>query len=273
MNGIIRIINWSTHFENNRSRDVKNLSWVLVPNKLDGDGYTELLDHKNGAAHFGAWMAIVQVASKCDVRGTLLRDTQKPHDSRSLSRITRIPQGTFDEVIPRLVEIGWIEVVPCEIPGKNSTPQEGAATPQEGASLEPQAPDEGLDWTGLDRTGLDSSCVEPDEPASTQESEEGTEFVFPVVGDPKRTSWTLPASKLSEYRESFPDLPLEAILRAAVQWCRDNKPKRKTARGMNRFLNNWLSTAQNTSRAGPGSGPAAPKSTAELVNELLGDPK
>jgi hypothetical protein len=35
---------------------------------MDGDGYTELVDHDDGAAHLGAWCAIVQIASKCDPR-------------------------------------------------------------------------------------------------------------------------------------------------------------------------------------------------------------
>jgi len=67
------IKNWDKHFENNRTRDLKQMRWVPFPNSHDGDGYTELVEHKNGPAHLGCWVAIVQVASKCDTRGTLLR--------------------------------------------------------------------------------------------------------------------------------------------------------------------------------------------------------
>lgn len=107
-----RIRNWDKLFENNRTRELKHLTWVPLPNKHDGDGYTELMDHPNGAAHFGAWVAIVQVASKCDPRGTLMRDRadrSTPHDASSLSRITRIPVDVLLESITRLQEIGWIE--------------------------------------------------------------------------------------------------------------------------------------------------------------------
>lgn len=103
------IRNWSQHFENNRTRELKELRFVILPNKHDGDGYTELLDHPNGAAHYGAWCALVQVASKCDPRGTLSRDGARPHDATSLSRLTRIPEAVFAEVLPRLVSIGWVE--------------------------------------------------------------------------------------------------------------------------------------------------------------------
>lgn len=104
----MRIAGWDEHFENNRTRELKVMRWVPLPNKFDGDGYTELVDHKNGAAHFGAWVALVQVASRCDPRGTLLRSCGKLHDPASLARITRIPKSTWEEALPRLVTLGWV---------------------------------------------------------------------------------------------------------------------------------------------------------------------
>jgi len=107
---VYRIIGWEKNFENNRTRELKILSWIPVPNKQDGDGYTELMDHKDGASHFGCWHAILQVASKCDPRGTLLRDSKRAHDLASLSRITRISEKVLKAAIERLIIIGWIEV-------------------------------------------------------------------------------------------------------------------------------------------------------------------
>lgn len=134
-----RIVDWERHYENNRTRDLVHMSWVPMPNRWDGDGYTELMDHPNAAAHFGAWCSLVQVASRCEPRGSLLRSSRTkvrggseesilPHDVISLSRMTRIPELVFDEAIPRLINIGWIEEL--EI-----IPHEGAATPQEGAAI------------------------------------------------------------------------------------------------------------------------------------------
>jgi len=110
---VYRIKNWSSNFENNRTRQMKFMTWIPVPNKHDGDGYTELVDHENGAAHLGCWLAILQVASKCHPRGTLLRNGDRPHDSRSISRITRLPQSLIEESLDRLVseDVGWMEVV------------------------------------------------------------------------------------------------------------------------------------------------------------------
>jgi hypothetical protein len=139
-----RIREWARHFENNRTRDIKVLSWVAMPVKMDGDGYTELMDHANGAAHFGAWCAIVEIAAKCTPRGTLIRDVSqegavRPHDAASLARVSRIKVQIFEEVLARLVSIGWLELLTVEPSYFTEIPQEGAAQPQEGASI-PQVP-------------------------------------------------------------------------------------------------------------------------------------
>lgn len=116
-----RVRNWNRHFENNRTRELKRMDWVPMPNKHDGDGFTDLMDHANGMAHYGAWALIAQVAAKCDPRGTLLRDYRtrvrdgaesiKAYDFESLARVTRGSVKVFEEAIPRLISIGWLEVI------------------------------------------------------------------------------------------------------------------------------------------------------------------
>lgn len=81
---------------------------------MDVEGYIVLVDHPNGAAHFGAWIAIVQIASKQNPRGIL--PNGKTSQSilgicQSLGRISRLPSVLFEEVLPRLIEIGWIEIL------------------------------------------------------------------------------------------------------------------------------------------------------------------
>jgi uncharacterized phage protein (TIGR02220 family) len=97
------------------------MRWVPIPNRLDGDGYTELISHPRGPAHLGAWCSLLAVASRCGIRGTLLRDGGQPHDALSLERITRIPVSVWEEALPRLINIGWI--TGCDVP------QEGDAHP------------------------------------------------------------------------------------------------------------------------------------------------
>jgi len=134
MDSCYRIRGWDEDFENSRTRDIKVLTWVKLPIRLDSDGYTELLEHEDGAAHFGAWCAIVKVAARCDPRGYLLRGNRTAHDAKSLGRITRIKPTLIEKALPRLVSNGWLEAV--------AIPQEGAvvATGLPQAVTSPAAP-------------------------------------------------------------------------------------------------------------------------------------
>lgn len=106
---MLRIADWENNFENASSRKLKRLDWVPLPNRMDGAGYTALVDHPNGAAHLGAWIAIVEIASRQTVRGTLPDGVGGI--CRCLGRISRLPGGIFEEAIPRLLEIGWLEQI------------------------------------------------------------------------------------------------------------------------------------------------------------------
>ena len=135
---LLSIVGWNTIYENNRTRDLKKMDWVPIPNKLDGDGYTELLAHPDGALHYAAWVILVLVASRCQPRGTLIRAGGHAHDAASLSRISRIDVNVFLCALPRLVEIGWVAKVHVTGNGIN-IPQEGAGIPQEGAPRDARA--------------------------------------------------------------------------------------------------------------------------------------
>lgn len=181
---LYRITGWADHFENNRTRELKHMDWVPLPNKHDGDGYTELVSHPDGAAHFGAWVAIVQVASKCRPRGTLVRTIPqegaglsqegaqglRPHDPASLSRITRIPVEVFAAAIPRLVAIGWLAPEVVASSTDTTIPQEGAGIPQEGAAKS-HPTDYGTEGNGREGKPLsaDADAADPDkaDPAKT----------------------------------------------------------------------------------------------------------
>jgi hypothetical protein len=127
---IYRIRDWDKLFENNRSRDLKTTSWVPVPNTHEGDGYKTLLDHPDGPAHYGAWHAILQVASRCGVRGTLVRSCGELHTAESIARLAFFPERVISDALERLVsvEIDWIEVLDPKT--LSPIPQAGATIPQ-----------------------------------------------------------------------------------------------------------------------------------------------
>lgn len=220
---LYKIRDWAKHFENNRTKELVRMSWVPMPNKMDGDGYTQLLDHENGAAHFGAWCAIVEIGSKCDPRGTLIRPDPSniggfsPHNARSLSRISRIPETVFSVVLPLLVTIGWIEFT--------EIPHEPAAAPQEGAPA-PQVAYAGARaaGNGMERNGMTSSSC-----GSGEDDENSTSRkIFRSMGMDDDGWKTIEDKILS---------PIDAIL--LTEWATRLKKKNPPGAIINHIRNGW----------------------------------
>lgn len=112
---------WNELFENNRSRELASLKWTVIPNRHDGETYTRMVTHKDGSKMFAAWVLILQVASKCDPRGTLVRGNGTPLDAVALSIKTRAPVEWFE------LALEWLE--------KNSDWLESKAISHMGAGL------------------------------------------------------------------------------------------------------------------------------------------
>ena len=149
----LRIVNWDSLYENNRTRSLITLNWVPIPNRMDGDSYTELVDHPDAAAHYGGWIAIVSIASRQNPRGTLPREGAGI--PQALARISRLPAGLFEELIPRLLSIGWIECFQgvIDIPHFGAViPHLGAVPPHESAQ---KGKKEGNEGKGIQGATLD----------------------------------------------------------------------------------------------------------------------
>ena len=66
---------------------------------------------------------------------------------------------------------------------------------------------------------------------------------FPTAA--KGGIWQAPQAKIAEWGDTYSTIDLEGELRLACQWLRDNPGRRKTARGMPKFLGSWLTRATN----------------------------
>lgn len=53
--------------------------------------------------------------------------------------------------------------------------------------------------------------------------------------------YTLTRAKFDEFKKTYPTHDLDKEFRKMIEWCRCNPRKRKTASGMCRFINSWLS--------------------------------
>lgn len=70
-----------------------------------------------------------------------------------------------------------------------------------------------------------------------------TTMAFPCNGPVKE--WPLPDTAVAEWQSTYPGLDVLTECRKARQWCIDNPLKRKTARGMTKFLGGWLMRAND----------------------------
>ena len=83
--------------------------------------------------------------------------------------------------------------------------------------------------------------LDPNKTDTLNKTTEYTSFSFVLRN---KELWYLPQEKLNEYTEAFPKLDVESELRKAAQWLIDNPGRRKTAKGMTRFLGGWLGRAE-----------------------------
>ena len=96
---------------------------------------------------------------------------------------------------------------------------------------------------------------------------------FPCVGRGSKF-WHLTEQHCRELQEAYPGVDVLGEGMKARQWCRDNKAQRKTARGMPKFLNGWLSRAQNRGggQRAYGGRPITPPGTfSEAMGAALAD--
>lgn len=140
---LYRVRNWDDKFENAQSRKCGKLNWVPVPNKHDGKGYRRLISAKNGPAMYGAWVVILQVASKCLERG-VLADEDGPLNADDLSHKTGLPAELISTTLETLCQarIRWLEVEQVGAdwqPTPNTPPSRSTDSPQNRMEPEPEA--------------------------------------------------------------------------------------------------------------------------------------
>jgi hypothetical protein len=158
----LRIRDWDKHFENAASRKLKRLDWISVPNKTDGEGYMALVDHPDGAAHLGAWYAIVECASRQKVRGNLPPGLSQESGGicrdiggtcRALGKISQLPERVFLDVIPRLLKIGWLEEYLDENQSVASSPTSLADFPNDLGKNQAHREGNGMEGNGREGNG------------------------------------------------------------------------------------------------------------------------
>lgn len=104
---VLYVHDWDEHFENSRSRSMKEMRWAPIPNGFDGDKISELIE-QGGAPAYGCFVAVVLVASKCQPRGRLVRANGRPHTAKTLARMTRLDSEEMFKALNLCLDIGLL---------------------------------------------------------------------------------------------------------------------------------------------------------------------
>jgi hypothetical protein len=230
---VYSIRDWNRHFEVSQSRKAGRHKWVAVPTKHDGKSFRRIMRRPDAGDIFTAWMLLVQIAAKCEPRG-VLADDDGPLDAECFSDKTGFSVSKFDEALKVLSsqEIGWLLVAQWE--------HAGSTLPLHNRTVQ-------------DSTRQDITCGETGIPSTPPvPNDEPAVLTFPCDGKPN--AWLLTESQLANWRSLFPSLDLLAECRTALAWVLADTTRRKTARGMPKFLVGWFGRAQNGRRGQVASG-------------------
>lgn len=89
------------------------------------------------------------------------------------------------------------------------------------------------------------ACVATENPSSTLAgtATDKSLLIFPCDGKPG--SWSLTEALHDEWRELYPSLDIIGESRKALAWIQADSSRKKTAKGMQRFLVGWLNRSQD----------------------------
>jgi hypothetical protein len=122
----------------------------------------------------------------------------------------------------------------------------------------PSKPDEDKNRTEFANEGSMLSAAQREQaknpPRQRVNDNEKVLLSFPCVGPVKE--WHLVDSKLAEWVEAYAgSVSIMDECKKARQWLLNNPTRRKTANGMPRFLNSWITRAVDRNKGPSGSGP------------------
>ena len=242
---VYRVKGWDKHFENSETRKLKSLKWVPIPNKQDGSTYRALWNLPKAPEVFAAWILILEVASKCPDRGTLLKDGE-PIDAAKLALRTGCPEAVYLHAIPALTAIGWLELTDVSGDGPGILPE-----PPETSALK------GREGKGRELKGKDNndSCAEPatapaPAPYAVPELLKG----LALYEADRKLCMALP-QLLGAWTQGYPGVNLRAEIAKAHAWEVERPTRRKVNRA--RFLGAWLARVQDSAPSRP-TPPALP---------------
>lgn len=111
------IKDWQDVFEDRVSRGIQNVRYARLPLERESEVFMDMMQSAKGREAYGAFCALLRVASRCKVRGRL-EDDRGPLTIDRLAARTYIPAKALKACIDFLTSnaVGWIIEVESDTP-------------------------------------------------------------------------------------------------------------------------------------------------------------
>ena len=97
-----------------------------------------------------------------------------------------------------------------------------------------------IDKNSINKGSINTICTELDEPAPCNSG-----ILLPLIDG---SFYDVPLDKLQQWQETFPAVDVVQEFKKMYMWLDGNPKKKKTRRGIGRFIYGWLERAQNSGR-------------------------
>ena len=164
-----RIAQWDESHETSESRKYKTLTWVAVPNKHDGLGFSQLKTEADRVELYCGWCLMLQLASRspCGWRGWLVR-AGRPLDAKHMAVMTGFPESIFIKALEYFSrpDVAWLRTeelaaqqeMRMESPGAPAkspvVPGESPGAPAKSPVVPGESPNTEQNRTEQNRTGI-----------------------------------------------------------------------------------------------------------------------
>lgn len=218
---VYQVKDWDANFENNKSRERDECSFVCVPNKQHGLGFARVVGEKDGSAIYGIWHMILGACSRqCRPRqGWLTHDghqTGTPWTPEELSIMFRRPVAEIERALNFLSseKVGWLRAFQVAEGGQLAEIAKGDSAPS-ARQVPAQCPPTALEGKG--REGKEEKTLGAVAPSASDSDE--------------LNAWLLGLAKDAAYD----GIDVVREFARMGQWCRVNNKKASRRR----FIN-WL---------------------------------
>lgn len=104
-------------------------------------------------------------------------------------------------------------------------------------------PQDSIDKDRIDKNRVINTSSQERLEIAHGQNEEVNVFIKIPLND--GTEYDVPQKDVDEWKTLYPSVDVEQELRSMRGWCLANKSSRKTRKGVNRFINGWLSKEQD----------------------------